>query len=1006
LLIKQLKVLYIEDDKASREKLSFFLEQKTSKVTVCEDGLDGLAAFKEDRPDIVISDIKMPNLDGLGMVKEMKKIDQDVMVIFISAYSDPSLVVQALELGVKRFIFKPLRYKELEKSLDEIASQIDYENQIKKQHKLIVEYQKVVEESSIVSKTDLRGNITYINDQFCKISGFKREELIGVSHNIVRHPDVSSDVYKVMWEQILKKEIWRGELKNIAKDGRVYYVDTTILPILDENDTISEFISIRHDITRLKKREIEISEAKILTEKILNAQHNIVALFTKERGLIEANERFFEQFSINNIEDFHKEEREMCDLFIKEEGYLYKKSTMDWIETILINEKRYRAKAVDFRGEEKTFSLFAQKIDLHNQDYFIVTLHDVTQEEMAIQKARRADHAKGEFLANMSHEIRTPLNAIVGFSKLLEEEIQTEQEKNYAKIITNSANGLLGIINDILDFSKIEQGKLEVESIESNIPLEIETIIELFYSVALEKNINLRLFIDPFIAGCLNSDPLRIRQVLSNLISNAIKFTPQNGEINIRIKSLCSIEKECAQLFFEVRDSGIGISKEKQEHIFNAFSQADSTITREFGGTGLGLSISNKLVSLLGGVLELESTQGEGSRFFFTLDVEECLENSSKPIIRKPRHETIAVLSSLSNEALKNFNLLRHYLAPIGFNVILIEDEETLKNSCNSLDVLIVFNSYKKECLDCLNRNIPILLIAHYAQTLTDVNVTQILHYPLYGTKIYKTIAEVLNLRPKEKLNKNIELHVYNTKVLVAEDNVVNQKLIIIILEKFGCQVDVASDGLEALNYVKTKQYDIIFMDINMPVMDGVEATKEIISMQETLKQRKTPIVALTANALAGDKEKFISLGMSDYLSKPIDASEIEKTLKKYCQEIKKVVQKSKSVVQIRGDEHFNIAMGIKGLHVTYDTLLSLTKEFLESINREIKALEDALKSENFRIATGLIHKLKGSSGNLRLNILSKLCKDAEVVIKQSEVPHSLLREIKNEISLLVQRIK
>jgi len=380
-------------------------------------------------------------------------------------------------------------------------------------------------------------------------------------------------------------------------------------------------------------------------------------------------------------------------------------------------------------------------------------LEDKSQ-ELIIEKDKlqSALKIKSEFLANMSHEIRTPLNAILGFVDLLKDECKDEKPSEYLNIIDSSSKSLLQIIEDILDFSKIESGKLEIDKVDFNTRAEFETVTYLFMAKASEKNISLVLNLDSTLPETINTDPLRVKQVISNLLSNAIKFTPPNKKIFVDISY-----KE-NRLHVSVKDEGKGIAKDKLSYIFESFSQEDSSTTREFGGTGLGLTISTALVKLLGGELKVKSEVGVGSEFYFS---------------------------------------------------------------------------------------IPVTI----------------------GKDITKTSQKTKNISFKDK------------KILLVEDNKANQMFMKVVLKKMKLKFDIANDGVEAVEMFKNNRYDTILMDENMPNMGGIEATKRILEIEREQNLPHTPIIALTANALKGDRERFLVAGMDEYITKPLDKKRLSKVM-------------------------------------------------------------------------------------------------------------------------------
>ncbi len=431
------------------------------------------------------------------------------------------------------------------------------------------------------------------------------------------------------------------------------------------------------------------------------------------------------------------------------------------------------------------------KCDLHVKDYINIQRikHKEEELEIALEKTKEAEAHKAMFLANMSHEIRTPLNAILGFVDLLAEDEKDKLKANYLKTIQNSGDLLLGLINDILDFSKIESGKLDINK-EVFVVDELYHLIISLYSPAIkDKGLTLKSLIDPNLPRYFYSDFLRIKQILTNLIGNAIKFTPDGGEIIFEIK--LTVDKKSIE--FSISDSGIGIAKENHQKVFELFSQAESTTTKRFGGTGLGLSICSKLVALLDGEIGIQSELGEGSKFYFIL-----------PIIKF--------------------------------------DESALKH-----------------------------------------------HQTQKEQKIQKITST------------------FDNHILLAEDNKTNQQFMTILLNKFGLTFDIANDGLEVVEAFKTKEYDLILMDENMPNMSGSEATKIIRSLEREQELKYTPIVALTANAIKGDREKFLDAGMDEYITKPLNKQKLIEILTQFLNRDKvyDILQEDKT--KIKYDEKFTI---------------------------------------------------------------------------------------------------
>ena len=507
------------------------------------------------------------------------------------------------------------------------------------------------------------------------------------------------------------------------------------------------------------------------------------------------------------------------------------------------------------------------------------------------RKAEKANAAKSIFLANMSHEIRTPINGIIGFTDLLKNSKLGEEEREYVDIIHKSTNNLLEIINNILDLSKIESQKIEIEEILFSPVEEFENTVDVYMPKAESKNINLSMYMDPGFDNYLLGDATKIKEVLLNLISNAMKFTPEKGHIALTIKKLQASSKDKERIYFEVSDTGIGMTEEEMADIFDAFSQADSTITRKYGGTGLGLTISSNYVKLMDGELKVESKKGEGSKFYFVLELkkEKPLRNNYK---KRFKYFNALLLEGEQKDLLSE--TIDHYLAYTGTQYKTasfdqISDPETLK------DVNLIITAYEnvnEEELNILKSlNLPLLIVVPTymrlkSDTLRGENIF-IVHEPLYLTKFGKALSEIEHRAefPEAKIEdvkKKILQQKEKYHILVAEDNEINRTLINKILSSQNLDVTTVENGEKAVEARKKGDFDLIFMDIAMPVMDGVTATKAILEYEEENNLEHTPIVALTANALKGDREKFLNDGFDEYLPKPITQKDILELLHSY----------------------------------------------------------------------------------------------------------------------------
>lgn len=505
-----------------------------------------------------------------------------------------------------------------------------------------------------------------------------------------------------------------------------------------------------------------------------------------------------------------------------------------------------------------------------------------------IKTIKDANQTKDLFLASMSHEIRTPLNGILGFTQLLKETDATEEQREFIATIESSSGHLLAIVNDILDLSKIKAQKIEFENIAFD-PIEhFESAVESYAAKAAEENIDFNIFLDPELPTRLMGDPTKISQVIVNLVSNAIKFTSQNGEVNVVIQKVAETSGE-VKVKFAVSDTGIGISAEQQKRIFEAFGQADVSTSRKYGGTGLGLSISGRLVELMGGKLGIESIVDEGSTFYFTLTLTKP-DDAERREVEDLSGLTVGILNPHIDEKYFRNKNLEAYIAYTGAKVVHYTDEELLnikKRHSGLPDILFVDHKYRQredEIKQFLGVDTKVVVISTGDQKRTLKRygplIDRILYKPVNFTKTLKVLSDKEELAEPKK---NILFR--NLHILVAEDNAINQKLITNVLNRLGIEVSIAENGKEAFESRKEDFFDMIFMDIEMPVMGGMEATANILNYERNAHQKHIPIVALTANALSGDREKYMGAGMDGYLTKPIELSALRELLMEYFEE-------------------------------------------------------------------------------------------------------------------------
>jgi signal transduction histidine kinase/PleD family two-component response regulator len=557
---------------------------------------------------------------------------------------------------------------------------------------------------------------------------------------------------------------------------------------------------------------------------------------------------------------------------------------------VVLNKAVDEMKNSDQHLKSDTLAIENIELDTHQgtkEAYkFLESLVATAKDDKAV--ALQANEAKSLFLANMSHEIRTPLNGIVGFTEILRSTDLTEEQNEFLSIIDKSSENLLSIINNILDLSKIESNKIEIENIVFDTAEEFESAVETYAVAATEKNIDLNFYMDPTISPKLKGDPTKIKEIIINLLSNAVKFTSYGGEINLNIMKVTENGGE-STIKFTVQDNGIGMTTDQQSRIFDAFSQADVSVTRKYGGTGLGLTISSQFVELMGGKLELESAKDHGTTFFFSLPLEEvsAAETDYATIfsditIGKYEQEVPTTLDNYLESYFKYFGpTVKHFES-------IAELKELDKNHiCKNYWIDI--DKSKQNIIDAIHHVDKSKLIIMANLTSRDlieelhIDQSQVIYKPVTLTKIKTVLNNTAKNAPEIETEKlQVQQTKFDANILVTEDNLINQKLISKILESHGMTIDVANNGLESFEKRRSGNYDLLFMDIQMPVMDGIEATHEILDYEEDENVPHVPIVALTANALKGDRERFLNEGMDEYITKPIETTELLYILNKF----------------------------------------------------------------------------------------------------------------------------
>ena len=909
-----LKILLVEDDDAQAGRIDAMLsglDHLPCQLHVAQNLADGLKALGAWKFDLVLLDLVVPDSAGLETLARLQQAAPRIPIIALDDSGNPALCCEVARQGAHHLFPKE------ELAADDLSAAILVA--VESHRKELALSQSEAKFRTIIEtledayyETDLDGTYTYVNDTLCQHLQRSREEIIGSQRSAFSSPQAAERIDKALralsangiYDQVIDDEVQRA-------DGTILYAELSLVLMRDISGNPIGYSGISRDVTQKKNDEIALKESE---EKYRNILASI------EEGYFETDLKGRFQFcndALPRLLGYGREEllglshRDLMDPRNAEKVYLASRTIFETGKPEPCLSYEASKKDGSKRYFESSVSLI--KVDGNQPVGFRGIARDVTQRkqaewDLALAKAlaEEATLAKSDFLANMSHEIRTPMNGIIGMYNLLLATDLTAEQADFIATGKRSADSLMTVINDILDFSKIEAGRLDIEAIDFDIRKSVQEMTALPAIQAHAKGLEYIYRIDPDVPSFLIGDPGRLRQIIMNLSTNAIKFT-KRGEIVLSI-TLLEEDAHTVKIRFALKDTGIGISTADQERLFRSFQQVDASTTRKYGGTGLGLAISKKLAELMGGEMGVASAVGQGATFWFTALFAKQ-EGTAPRLFEMPetvRDKRILIVDD--NQT--NLDILAGYFKFWGWD----HDQATSGEIALSLLKAVAKTSAPYDLVisdmrmpemdgaelgrriksDPVLKDTPLIMLTSQglrgdAAQMRRIGYAAYLTKPVRRSQLFDCVMTVLSQgtnivsetgpAPLAPIPIPVENKPRAARILLVEDNLINQKLALHLLTQFGFSADAAINGRLAVAALEKSRYDLVLMDIQMPEMDGLEATRVIRDPNSAVLDHRVPIIALTAHAMKGDREKCLEAGMDDYVSKPIQPDILRKAI-------------------------------------------------------------------------------------------------------------------------------
>lgn len=829
------------------------------------------------------------------------------------------------------------------------------------------------------------------------------------------HPEDRNEVTNQLEQCIQTRTPYNSKFRVVHSDGLIRYVHAQGRAFLGNDGEPEQYIGVCHDFTDKQLQEDALAESELNFRSTFEQVAMGVAHVALDGRWLRVNQRLCEIF------DYQAEE--LLELRIHDLSH------PDELEIVLKNMQRMQAGEIKSYSIEKRYlrkdgssiwtNLMVSLIRHQSGEpkHFIFGIKNIQRRKETEQKlkaakltAEEASQTKSEFLANMSHELRTPLNGVIGMTELLRGTHLNQHQQEFVDACRSSGESLLNLINDILDFSKIEAGKLDLDLHEFDLENVLMDTVSTLVWRTNEKNLELPCFVDPESRLTLKGDSYRLRQILVNLIGNAIKFT-DSGEVVVRTRTV-SRENGNIRIHFSVTDTGIGISESKINRLFQSFSQVDASTTRNYGGTGLGLVISQNLVELMGGRIGIESQDGVGSTFWFEIPFEiSTSSTNSQPEIKQLAGKRVLIVDDNRTSR----NILSDYMLEWGLDPVetasVAEAKTALQEAHhlkNAFDIVVTdFEMPDQNGLETgralQHADIPVILLTSSPDTRLDpielqkCHITLTMRKPVKRHKLLESIYHLLTSQKEESIRnctgttEQRPIFSPTTRILLAEDNRINQLYLTELVKQLGCQCDTVLNGQEAIDAVLSSHYDLVLMDCQMPELDGLEATRRIRELEKRGQlKNKLPIIALTANAIKGDREKCLDAGMNEYLSKPVQRDHILTVMKQFLKQTQSEGADQSPLHGTSEVETHQPAIDSVALRElcggNLDLINSLLDELESSGDARITQIQKSVKASDARGIAEAAHSLKGASGFLCAMKLKQISSEIEQAGEAAEL--------------------